>query len=103
MKVQVTADLIKKIADLARLELSDEEAVRYAEQVGKVIHYIDELSEVDVTGVAPMVQPFDVDTPLRADEPGPFAPGRDGSPRILECAPEVAADGFKVPQIIEGA
>jgi len=92
----VTPELIRHIAELARLELTPDEVTRYAEQVGKVLSYVEELNSVNVDGVEPMVQPFDVETPLRDDVAKVFTPGK-----ILESATDVVQDGFKVPQIME--
>ena len=45
---------IEYVANLARLGLSDTEKARFAQQLGDILHYVEKLKEVDVTGVEPM-------------------------------------------------
>lgn len=45
---------VLKVAKLARLKLSEDEINRYAHDLEKILGFIDELKEVDVSGVAPM-------------------------------------------------
>ena len=94
--MQVTPELISKVAALARLELTDSEKKLFAEQIHKVLSYIDELGEIDVTGVEPMVHVEPRETPLREDVARPFP-----SAKILQSAPEVSENGYRVPQIME--
>ncbi len=46
---------IKKVAQLAHLDISDEEAAVYAPQMAKIVGYVEQLNEVDITGVEPML------------------------------------------------
>jgi aspartyl-tRNA(Asn)/glutamyl-tRNA(Gln) amidotransferase subunit C len=55
------ADLnIDKVASLARLALTPEEKVQFAQQLGDVLHHIEQLAKVDVTGVEPTAHAFPV-------------------------------------------
>lgn len=63
----LTTDDVKKLADLARLNLTDEEAARFTADLGSVIGYIEQLSEVDVTGVEPTSQVTGLQNVLRDD------------------------------------
>ena len=45
---------MRHVASLARLEISDDEAVLYAEQLSKILHYVEQLNELDVSQVEPM-------------------------------------------------
>ncbi|NCN25119.1 Asp-tRNA(Asn)/Glu-tRNA(Gln) amidotransferase GatCAB subunit C [Candidatus Falkowbacteria bacterium CG10_big_fil_rev_8_21_14_0_10_37_14] len=47
---------VSQVAELAKLKITDEEATKYAKELGKVLDYIDELNKVDVTGVEPTAQ-----------------------------------------------
>ena len=98
--IDVNEALIRKVADLARLELNEEEIEAYVKSIGDILKHVDQLTQVNVDGVEPMNYGIDGALRLRTDEAIPFPPGKDGKPKILECAPEVVHDGFKVPQII---
>lgn len=63
----ITTDDVKKLADLARLNLTDEEVERYTTDLGSVIQYIEQLSEVDVAGVEPTSQVTGLQNVLRED------------------------------------
>ena len=97
---EVNETLIQKVAELARLELSADETAEYAKSIGEILKHIDQLNQVPVEGVEPMIYGIDGSLRLRPDEVVPFPPGRDGEPKILESAPEVVHGGFKVPQIL---
>ncbi|MEO6994921.1 MAG: Asp-tRNA(Asn)/Glu-tRNA(Gln) amidotransferase subunit GatC, partial [Lacunisphaera sp.] len=45
---------IEYVANLARLALTDAEKTRFAQQLGEILHYVEKLKQVDVTGVEPM-------------------------------------------------
>lgn len=45
---------IEYVANLARIALTDGEKTRFAQQLGEILHYVEKLKQVDVTGVEPM-------------------------------------------------
>lgn len=51
MKQKVTVEKVKEMAKLAHISVSEEEAVKYANQIESIINYVEKLSEVDTTGV----------------------------------------------------
>ncbi len=59
---------IQHIANLARLELSEEEIELYGNQLSSVLDYIDQLREVDTGGVEPTAQVTGLENVLRHDE-----------------------------------
>ncbi len=88
---------VNHVARLARLKLSDTEAVELAEQLGKVLGYIRLLDEVDTEGVEPMVHAIEVRNAFRADEV------RDSIARedALQNAPATDGECFLVPDILQ--
>jgi aspartyl-tRNA(Asn)/glutamyl-tRNA(Gln) amidotransferase subunit C len=93
-----TADDVRKIAHLARLELTDEEANTFSKQLGDVLGYVSQLSEYNTDGVDILIHPTrdpNLATPLREDNP------RDslGSEKVLNSAPESKHSQFKVPTV----
>ena len=81
------------VASLARLELSDAEVDRMAQELSAVLGHIETISELDLTGVAPTSHVVEVESGLRADEPRPSLPREV----VLAPAPSAGSDGFRVP------
>jgi aspartyl-tRNA(Asn)/glutamyl-tRNA(Gln) amidotransferase subunit C len=99
-KIKIDENLTRKVADLARLALSDSEVTTFTSQLGEILKYMDTLHEVNVEGINPMVHPFELPTLLRADHPNPFPTDKNGKPKVLSSAPDVLHNGFKVPPIM---
>jgi len=98
--VEVNEALTRKVADLARLELTDAEVKTYTAQLDDVLKFVDQLHEVNVDGVEPLSHPLDLQTPLREDVVKLSPQDADGNPKVLSCAPEVVDGGFQVPPIL---
>lgn len=88
---------IKKIANLARLEISEEESEKMAGQIDSILHYVDQIAEADVKDDGSRVENAAVRNVLRDDaEPHESSHTED----LLEEAPETK-DGFiKVKKIL---
>ncbi|MEO8481412.1 MAG: Asp-tRNA(Asn)/Glu-tRNA(Gln) amidotransferase subunit GatC [Acidobacteriota bacterium] len=89
---------VRKIAALARLELTPDEVERFSRQLRDILTYADQLQQVDTTGVPPTSHPLADSQVWREDEPRPSL-ARDV---ILEGAPEttVRSGLFKVPKVL---
>mgnify|MGYP001584566557 CR=1 FL=1 len=98
--ITIDEALIRKVAHLARLELTEAEVNQYTDQIGKIIHYVQQLEGAEVEGVIPLLHPLDILLSSREDQIQPFAPDHSGKPRVLSAAPDVLYDGFKVPKIL---
>jgi len=98
--IEVNAALIQKVADLSRLELSELEIQAYVQSIGNILKHVDQLNSVNTEGVEPMNYGLDGNLRLREDIVQSLEPKADGQPRILESAPEVVNNGFKVPQMV---
>ena len=88
---------VKKLANLARLDLPDDELDHLAGELSHIMTFVEQLGEVNTDGVAPMTSVADMTLPRRADEV------TDGGypERVLANAPE-AMDGFYlVPKVVE--
>ncbi len=84
------------MARLARLDLTDEELERFADQLSAVIEHAGDVAALDTTGVPPTAHPIALQNVLREDCVTPSL-DRD---EVLAQAPEVEADRFKVPPIL---
>ncbi len=91
-------ETVRKTADLARLNLTDDEVTKFTEQLGSILGYIEKLSEVNTNGVEPLTHPLSLVTPLREDE----VIASPGSHAMLDVAPEQLYENYKVPQVIGG-
>lgn len=90
---------IDKLAMLSRIQLTDEEKEAFSGQLADIIGFFRKLQEVDVSGITPMAHPFEVDAPLREDDPGePWT-----AERSLANAPAARNDQVVVPKVVEDA
>ena len=88
---------IDYVANLARIELSDEEKSTYQKQLGDVLKYFDKLQELDVENVEPTAHAFPRHNVWDKDE------ARAGLPvnEALKNAPQSRQDQVVVPKVIE--
>lgn len=87
---------VRKVAHLARLELTETEEEQFAGQLSSILDYFQQLSELDTENVAPTTRAIDVSNVERADELQPYG-DREA---LLQSAPEQEGDYFKVPKIL---
>jgi aspartyl-tRNA(Asn)/glutamyl-tRNA(Gln) amidotransferase subunit C len=92
----IDREQVKKVALLARLELTPQEEEKFTTQLGSILGYVEQLNEVDVSNVPPTTRAIDVSNVTRQDELQPY-PERDA---ILDSAPSQEGDYFKVPKIL---
>jgi aspartyl-tRNA(Asn)/glutamyl-tRNA(Gln) amidotransferase subunit C len=89
----IDREQVLHVAQLARLELSEDELARMATELSSVLEHIERIGELDLDGVAPTAHVVEVENALRADEPRPSLPRE----QALASAPLVLQDGFAVP------
>lgn len=98
----IDREQVRKVAHLARLELTPEEEEKFTTQLGDILEYFEQLSQLDTETVAPTARAIDVSNVTRPDRLEPYTE-RDA---ILESAPEqeetAQGEFFKVPQIMGG-
>ena len=90
---------VKYIAELARLELSPEEAELFARQMPQIVGYVEKIRELDVEGVEPTMHGQKLVNVFREDV---VRPSLDHE-TALANAPARHNDEFKLPKIVEGA
>ena len=95
--MSVNIATVKKIASLARIAITEEEAARIAPELDNIMGWIEQLGEVDVTGVEPMTAVIPNHLRLRDDIV------TDGNVRdaVLSNAPQAEHGFFAVPKVIE--
>jgi aspartyl-tRNA(Asn)/glutamyl-tRNA(Gln) amidotransferase subunit C len=88
---------IDHVAKLARLALTPEEKARFAQQLGDVLHHIEQLAKVDVSGVEPTAHAFDVHNVWADDVAQPGLPVE----LALKNAPAQRDHMIAVPKVVE--
>lgn len=87
------------MAHLARLELSDAQADLYAQQLSRVLEYVQQLRALDLEGVAPLFHPHERPGTPAPDEP---APGLTPE-QVAKLAPGAFAPFIRVPKVLGDA
>lgn len=91
---------VRRVAELANLALRDDEIARMAQDLDKILTYIDKLNELDTTGVEPMSQVL-----YDAEETATLREDREratlGNAAALANAPLAGSGYFKVPKVFE--
>ncbi|HYN07266.1 MAG TPA: Asp-tRNA(Asn)/Glu-tRNA(Gln) amidotransferase subunit GatC [Vicinamibacterales bacterium] len=93
---RLTRDEVARIAELARLSLSESEVALFTTQLAEILEYAEAVQQVDTSGIPPTSHAIVSGPRWRDDEPGPSL-DRD---EILHGAPAAAAGLFKVPKVL---
>jgi aspartyl-tRNA(Asn)/glutamyl-tRNA(Gln) amidotransferase subunit C len=93
----LTLEEVQHIAELAKLELTEEEQVRFLEQLSAVLDYAAQLRAVDTSAIPPTATVLPLRTVLRDDVVKPSLTRED----LLANAPEQEAGCFRVPAVLE--
>jgi aspartyl-tRNA(Asn)/glutamyl-tRNA(Gln) amidotransferase subunit C len=100
--MSVDTNTVKRIAGLARIAITDEDAARLAPELDNILGWIEQLGEVDTTGVEPTTAVIPNATRLRDDviDADPLTGGgiRD---LLMANAPQGEHGFFTVPKVIE--
>ena len=93
---KITADDVRKVAKLARLDLPEETITTYTSQLERILDYVDQLQAVDTEGVPPTTRAVEVVNVTREDTVVPT----DVREALLDQAPQREGDFFRVPKIL---
>jgi aspartyl-tRNA(Asn)/glutamyl-tRNA(Gln) amidotransferase subunit C len=95
---KIDREQVRKVAHLARLELTSEEEEQFAAQLSEILEYFEQLNELDTSGVEPTTRAIDVSNITRPDQ----LQTDTEREMILDSAPDREGEFFKVPQIMGG-
>lgn len=87
---------IKNIAYLARLEIEENQLDLYGQNLSKALAYFNEISQINTTGVTPMITPIEFKNFLREDKVEPHFE----SDEMVRNAPDKLGNLFKVPPVV---
>jgi aspartyl-tRNA(Asn)/glutamyl-tRNA(Gln) amidotransferase subunit C len=90
----VTPEVVRKVAELARLRLPEAELPLWTEQPSRIVEYIDQLKQIPEAAFA--AGPSGAPTPLRSDEPRPGG----GAKALEENAPRLSHGYGVVPRVV---
>ncbi|MCP4471860.1 MAG: Asp-tRNA(Asn)/Glu-tRNA(Gln) amidotransferase subunit GatC [Gammaproteobacteria bacterium] len=91
------ADDVRSIAHLARLHIDDDSVDRYVDDLSSILTLVDQMNQIDSSGVKPLANPLDASQRLRADE----VTEGDQREKFQAIAPDVADGLYRVPRVIE--
>lgn len=95
--MSLSAEQVKQVAHLARLELQTAQVEPYARQLSSILEMVGQLSQVDTTGVEVMAHPLDMQQRLRPD----VVTERNNRENFQAHAPAVQDGLYLVPKVIE--
>lgn len=93
---RISADDVRKVAQLARLELPEAKVATYTVQLERILDYVAHLEQVDTEGVPPTTRAVEVVNVTREDRVEPTPVRED----LLDLAPQREGDFFRVPRIL---
>ena len=96
VSMSVSREEVRHVAQLARLDFSEEDEARMADELSQILEYVDKLDELDTSGVPPMSHVLDVTNVFRPDE----VEERIDRGEALELAPEADDEYFRVPKVV---
>jgi aspartyl-tRNA(Asn)/glutamyl-tRNA(Gln) amidotransferase subunit C len=95
--MSIDTNTVRKVAHLARIAVREDELKPLAAELNSILRWVEQLGEVDVTGVEPMTSVTPMALKRRADEV------TDGNRQadILANAPDAREGFFTVPKVVE--
>lgn len=87
----------RKVAKLARIRVEEADLPRLADQLSGILGFMEQLNEVEVTGVEPMVSV----TPMRLKRRADVVTDGNIQSQILKNAPDAREGFFAVPKVVE--
>ena len=97
----ITLKEVEKMAELARLGISEEEKGKFAEDLSSVLGYVQKLSEVNIEKVVPMTGGTNLESIIRQDDETKDIADDEMKADILNAAPDKEDGYFKVPSILK--
>lgn len=95
--MSVTHEDVQHVAQLARLDFSEEKEAQMVDELNEILGYVEKLDELDTSGVPPMSHVLTASNVFRGDE----IEERIDRSEALEPAPEADEGHFLVPKVIE--
>ena len=91
----ITVKDVEHVAKLARLELTESEKEKFTQQLDSILQYVEQMNEIDTTGVEPMSHVIPVTNVMREDK----VVYTNTKQELMQNAPEEEDGFFRVPKI----
>lgn len=95
--MSLSADDVRWVAHLARLQLTDAELATMTGQLNRIVEYVDQLQQLNTDGVEPLAHALEIANVFRADEPQPSL----SVDEALANAPRRRGDFYAVPAVLD--
>ncbi|MCI4669396.1 MAG: Asp-tRNA(Asn)/Glu-tRNA(Gln) amidotransferase subunit GatC [Bacteroidia bacterium] len=95
--MEITDKLIDKLAALSKLSFEADEKEKIRLDLQKMLDFVDQLKEIDVEGVEPLIHMMDEEVELRLDEAEPALEPDE----VVKNAPEKEGYFFRVPKVVK--
>lgn len=96
-KAILSSDDVRAIADLARLELSEDDVKRYQQQLSEILEYFQKLEEVDTSHIDPTSSVLPLTNVMREDKPGAAL----DVDKAVANAPDSDGEQFRVSAVLD--
>lgn len=96
--MSLTAGDVKKIAHLARLNMSEQDMALYLPQLSNIFALVEQMNQVDTSHIEPLANPLDLSQRMRED----IVTETDQREAYQAIAPHVEAGLYLVPKVIDG-
>lgn len=94
---EITIDEVRRIAALAKLAITDEEAKKFTKELDEILGYFRKLESVDTTGLQPTYQVNGLSNATRKDEIVDYGSSHDD---LMGNAPKVHDGQIEVPKVL---
>ena len=91
------SDDVRNIAHLARLHIDEDSIEQYTSDLSSILTLVEQMNQVDSSGVVPLANPLDATQRLRDDAVTEI----DERDKFQQIAPDVAEGLYRVPRVIE--
>ena len=95
--MSIDKETAARVAKLARIRVEEEDLPALAQEFNNILGFIEQLGEVDVDGVEPMVSV----TPMRLKRREDVVTDGDQQDKVLSNAPDAREGFFAVPKVVE--
>ncbi len=97
MATKIDEAQVRKVAKLARLELTDAEVGQFSGQLSAILDYVEKMNELDTGAVEPLAHCLPISNIFRED----YVKESLGTEKALANAPQTDGEFFKVPKILD--
>lgn len=95
--MQITKELVEYVAELSRIKLDEQSAVKMEKELGAIVEYMEVLKKIDTDNIEPLSHVFNITNVMRDDEIAESYDRED----ILKNAPEHTDETVVVPKTVE--